>query len=137
MQTNLNLEKTTTLNKNPKILLVDDDNVFAGMLKRNLEGVGYRVEHCDNGEKAWQQFQKKNYDMCLVDIVMPKMNGFQALRALRAAAESATLPVIMLTSKDQPADQFWAEEVGASAYLTKPVEIPLLLDTIAARIGAP
>ncbi|HVI49490.1 MAG TPA: response regulator transcription factor [Chitinophaga sp.] len=125
METNLNLEKTTALNKNPKILLVDDDSVFAGMLKRNLEGVGYRVEHCDNGEKAWQQFQKKNYDMCLVDIVMPKMNGFQLAQEIRK--KNTLVPIFFLSGeKTMDGDRIGGFKVGADGYLVKPLSLPEL-----------
>ncbi|HVX87764.1 MAG TPA: response regulator, partial [Gemmatimonadales bacterium] len=96
-----------------------------------------RVLTAADGEAGLAAVAAVRPDLVVLDVMMPRMNGFQTLRAVRATPESAGLPVIMLTSKDQPADQFWAEEVGASAYLTKPVEIPLLLDTIAARIGAP
>lgn len=119
------------------ILVVDDDLDQRRLLERVLSGAGYRILTAADGEAGLAAVAAVRPDLVVLDVMMPRMNGFQACRALRENAEWATLPIIMLTSKDQPADQFWAEEVGASAYLTKPVEVPLLLETIAQQLGAP
>src|ERR1041384_3780980 len=121
---------------NELILVVDDDPDQRRLLERVLHGAGYRVLTAPDGEAGIATLSAVRPALVVLDVMMPKMNGFQPCRALRALPEGAKLPVIMLTSKDQPADRFWAEEVGADAYLQKPVDVTLLLDTIAERLGA-
>ena len=121
---------------NELILVVDDDPDQRRLLERVLHGAGYRVLTAPDGEAGIATLSAVRPALVVLDVMMPKMNGFQTCRALRALPEGAKLPVIMLTSKDQPADRFWAEEVGADAYLQKPVDVTLLLDTIAERLGA-
>ncbi|MEO6068155.1 MAG: response regulator [Gemmatimonadota bacterium] len=117
------------------ILVIEDDLDQRKLLERVLTGAGYRVLTAADGEAGIAAVAAVRPALILLDVMMPKMNGYQTCRALRQNPETAKLPIVMLTSKDQPADQFWAEEVGADVFLHKPVDIPLLLDTIAERIG--
>ncbi len=117
------------------ILVVDDDPDQRRLMERVLTGAGYRVLTAPDGEAGIAALAAVRPALVVLDVMMPKMNGFQTCRALRQLPEGASLPVVMLTSKDQPADRFWAEEVGADVYLQKPVDVPLLLDTIAQKLG--
>ncbi len=67
----------------------------------------------------------------LLDVMMPRLNGYQTCRALKQDPALARCPILMLTAKDETTDRLWAGEVGADAFLTKPADIPLLLQTIA------
>jgi CheY-like chemotaxis protein len=69
--------------------------------------------------------------LVLLDVMMPRLNGYQTCRALKRDPTLACCPILMLTAKDETTDRFWAGEVGADAFLTKPTDIPLLLQTIA------
>jgi len=90
---------------------------------------GYRVLSAPGGEDGVTLAREHGPDLIVLDVVMPGMNGYQTCRRLRALPETSATPVLMLTSKDQAADRFWADEVGASAYLTKPVDVTELLGT--------
>jgi CheY-like chemotaxis protein len=66
----------------------------------------------------------------VLDVMMPRLNGYQTCRKLKKDPRTARCPVIMLTAKDQAADEYWATEVGADAFLSKPIDLPILLETL-------
>lgn len=118
------------------VLVIDDDVVERELLQRCLAAAGYRVLLASDGEAGLDVAQRQAPDLILLDVVMPNLNGFQTCRRLRQQPGTAATPIVMLTSKDQDADRYWADQVGVSAYLTKPVDIPLLLST-AAELAPP
>ncbi len=114
-----------------KVLIVDDSPTETYKLTSVLEKNGHTVITAENGESGVTTAKKELPDVVLMDIVMPGLNGFQATRQLSKAAETAHIPVIMVTTKDQETDRGWGMRQGAKAYLTKPIEEKLLLGTMA------
>jgi CheY-like chemotaxis protein/signal transduction histidine kinase len=114
-----------------KILLVDDDmrNVFA--LAKVLEQHGLTVIKAANGKKALEALvQEPDIDLVLMDIMMPVMDGYEAMRKIRAQSQFARLPILALTAKAMQEDRGKCIEAGASDYLSKPVDIPKLLSLL-------
>ena len=99
------------------ILIADDDEVLAGMLGEYLETEGCNVTLSVNGADALEKIAGKNYDLLVLDVMMPVMNGIDALKELRA---SSSLPVIMLTARGDDLDRILGLELGADDYVSKP-----------------
>lgn len=108
-----------------KVLLAEDDLSLGFVIKDNLQDEGYEVTHCPDGEVAWQQFQKKEYDICLLDVNMPLRDGFSLAKKIRQ--QSDVVPIIFLTAKSLQEDKIRGFETGADDYITKPFSMPELL----------
>jgi len=105
--------------KNLRVLIIDDvaaDVEFAAALLREQ---GHTVLSAANGEEGVRLALQEAPDLILMDVVMPELNGFQATRQLGRNVATQDIPVIVVSSKDQDADRFWAIKQGAKAYLTK------------------
>jgi twitching motility two-component system response regulator PilH len=113
-----------------KILAVDDSDTELAILSAPLRRQGYTVVTASNAEQALAQLERESPDLMLLDVVMPGVNGFQFCRNLRRDPRFANLPIIMVTSKDQPSDRAWGLRQGASEYLTKPVSMDDLIATV-------
>jgi CheY-like chemotaxis protein len=112
------------------VLVIDDDPAQRRLLERMLGARDYRVLTAADGEAGVEVAAASHPDLILLDVMMPRLNGYQACRALKGQAGTAAIPIIMLTTKDQPADAFWAAEVGADLFLHKPIDLPLLFAEI-------
>ena len=112
------------------VLIIDDDQNQRRLLERMLEASGYRVRSAVDGEAGLAAARSSPPDLVLLDVMMPNLNGYQTCRRFKADPELGRIPIIILTTKDQPSDEFWASEVGADRFLHKPVDIPTLLATI-------
>lgn len=110
-----------------KVLIVDDEADFADLLKRRLELSGYNVQTSCNGHEGLQKVKDDEPDLVLLDIMMPKMDGYNFCRMLKFDERYKNIMIIFVTAKSQDADRFLGMEVGADAYLTKPFEAEDLL----------
>ena len=111
----------------PKILVVDDEKVLVKGIKFNLENEGYQVEVGYDGEEAVEQARTGQFDLIILDLMMPKIDGLQACMKIR---EFSNVPVIMLTARGEDADKVVALDAGADDYLTKPFSVEELLARI-------
>jgi Response regulators consisting of a CheY-like receiver domain and a winged-helix DNA-binding domain len=103
-----------------KILVVDDSPTQLNMIKAPFEENGFQVVTAVDGEEAVALAETEKPDLVVLDVIMPKLNGFQACRKIKNMRQD--LPVILLTSKNQKSDEFWGKKQGADVYMTKPFD---------------
>lgn len=108
-----------------KILLVEDDPNLGTVLHEHLKMNEYEVILCTNGEEALQVWKKEKFDLCLVDIMMPKMDGFTLVEKIREADKE--IPIIFLTAKSLKEDKIKGFRLGCDDYITKPFSVEELL----------
>lgn len=118
-----------------KILVIDDSMTDFLYVKGILLKGGYEVSHALSGKEGLEEAKTFKPDCILMDVVMPEMNGFQATRAMSRQAETANIPVIMLSSKSQKTDFVWAQRQGAKDYLVKPADPKKLLTKLKAILN--
>ena len=117
-----------------RILVVEDDMVNRLLLQRNLESAGYEVMVATNGVEALQMAEDFSPSLILMDAMMPKMDGFGAIRILRERPETANLPILMLTSLEETDSKVRGLDCGANDYLVKPVDTKELLARVRAAL---
>jgi two-component system response regulator VicR len=113
-----------------KVLIVDDEPAIVEMLSVNLAGSGYEIETAFDGEEALEKLTSsdKKTDVVILDVILPKLNGYEVARRIKSNAETAETPIIMLTAKDRPLDKVMGMiDCEVDYYLTKPVDISDLL----------
>ena len=99
------------------ILIADDETEIRQLIRLYLEKDGYRVLEADNGEKALEICQKEQVDLALLDIMMPRLNGYQVIQKIR---QTSNIPVIVISAKGQDEDKILGLDLGADDYITKP-----------------
>lgn len=114
----------------PRILIVDDDEKNLTLLSIKMEREGYDVEKASNGLEALEKVTSFKPDLVLMDVMMPKMDGYEALRRIKSKEETRYIPVIMLTGRTEIEDKVMGFEVGAEDYINKPYS----LMEVAARV---
>jgi twitching motility two-component system response regulator PilH len=113
-----------------KVLIVDDSPTEVHVLQTMLTKNGHEVVVATSGEDAVVMAEKEQPDLVLMDVVMPGMNGFQATRQISKDERTASIPVIMVTTKDQETDKVWAMRQGAKDYIVKPVQEKALIEHV-------
>lgn len=116
---------------NNKILVIDDEKAIADIIKFNLEKEGYSVETAYDGEEGMEAVKKYIPELVILDVMMPKKDGFQVLKEIRM---SYNLPVIMLTAKEEEVDKVLGLELGADDYITKPFSMRELVARVKANL---
>lgn len=122
----------------PSILIVDDDPVIRNLLSQILEEFqesGVRLLTAENGEAAMESIKRDKPDMIFLDVMMPKMNGFEVCDMVKRNPETKDIYIIMLTAKGQEIDKQKAKELGSDYYITKPFNIDEIMRKVIDILG--
>ena len=113
------------ISKNKQILLVEDDVNFGTVLRDYLQLNGYKVVLARNGLEGFEKFKKSEFDICILDVMMPYKDGFTLAKEIRSNDKS--IPIVFLTAKSMKEDVLKGYKIGADDYLTKPFDAEILL----------
>ncbi len=102
------------------ILIIDDTETDRQLAAQVVRGIGSQVVFATNGEEGLTKAKEVKPDLILLDVVMPKQDGFATCRALKKDTSTANIPVVLITSKGAETDKFWGKRQGAAAYVVKP-----------------
>jgi len=116
---------------NKRVLIVEDEIAIQNILKNYLEDAGYEVETADDGMEGYSKFQSKAFDLILLDIMMPKIDGYVTLELIR---RESNVPVMMITAMGDVVDQIKAFELKVDDYITKPFDMKLVLMRVEALL---
>uniref|UniRef100_UPI00405764A0 response regulator n=1 Tax=Candidatus Electronema sp. TaxID=2698783 RepID=UPI00405764A0 len=118
-----------------KLLIVDDSPTELKLIMDVFSGPEYTLVTAGDGEEGVEKAKSEKPDLIILDVVMPKMNGFQACRTIKSEAATQAIPIILLTSKNQKSDEFWGKKQGADVYLTKPFDSAELLKAVSGLLA--
>lgn len=107
------------------ILYIEDDEVLGFVTRDNLELNKYKVTHCTNGEEGFKTYKEGDFDLCIIDVMLPKMDGFTLAKEIRKRSQS--IPILFLTAKSLKEDRIQGLQLGADDYITKPFSIEELI----------
>lgn len=112
------------------ILIAEDSPTAAAQLRKALEPLGHTIVVATDGEEAEHQIAARHPDLVILDIIMPKVNGFQICRTIRSHPQLKDLPIIVVTALDRDSDRYWGLKQGASDFLVKPFDPEELVDKV-------
>jgi DNA-binding response OmpR family regulator len=110
---------------NVQILLAEDDYQYGNIIKKQLEAVGYQVVHCFDGEVAWKKFQRDDFDLCILDVMMPKKDGFTLAQDIRK--KNGMIPILFVSAKSADEDRLHGFRIGGDDFLVKPFSMRELI----------
>ena len=113
-----------------KVLVVDDSQAEIRLLQAVLQSGGFHSVAISDPTKIEEAIDEERPNLILLDVVMPKRNGFQACRDLKSQEPYSQIPVILVTSKTAPSDRYWGEQQGANGYVAKPFTPDELIDAV-------
>lgn len=118
-----------------KILVAEDSHTDRKYILDALKDSGFELIIAADGEEAEEKAKAGSFDLIILDVVMPKKNGFQVCRALKQDENLKKIPVILVTSKTQESDKFWGQKQGADEYITKPFDPNVLMLAVKKYVG--
>lgn len=118
-----------------RILIVDDDEMVRIALNELLRPEGYEVIIVSSGEEAIKKIDENSYDLLMLDIIMPEMDGFELCRKIRERENYKETPIVFLTAKSREEDKTEGMEAGANLFLSKPISPDKLLEIVSDTIG--
>ena len=114
-----------------KILVVEDSPTYLQKIAGFIQDLGYKVVTAIDGEEALEKAVTEKPNLMVLDVILPKKNGFQVCRQLKTSPDTQDIKILMMTSKSQDSDRFWGLKQGADEYMTKPFDDNELMTTIA------
>ena len=118
-----------------RILVVDDDEMVLMALGELLKPEGYYVETVSSGTEALQTLNQNGYDLLMLDVIMPEMDGFELCKKIRDLDQYKDTPIVFLTAKSREEDRVRGLEVGANLFLSKPISPDKLLQIVSDALG--
>ena len=112
------------MEKKATLLYVEDDTTLSFVTRDNLEMKGYVVDFCEDGIRALEMINRKTYDLCILDVMLPKMDGFTL--ALKIRERNSEIPILFLTARSTKEDRIHGLQLGADDYITKPLSLEYL-----------
>ena len=119
----------------PVVIIADDDAVLSALIRRKLTGLGFVVHSSDNGHHALQLIRDLGPDLAILDVMMPGVNGYQILKAMKEDASTSNIPVIILTSRNTEEDLVKSFGLGAVDFVSKPVSPSELAKKVMSQVG--
>jgi two-component system OmpR family response regulator len=120
---------------NKRILIVDDDEMVLIAVNELLKQEGYEVNPASSGSEALEKLDQGSYDLIMLDIIMPEMDGFELCKKIRDMESYKETPIVFLSAKNQDKDRVEGIEAGANLFLSKPISPDKLLNIISDTLG--